>query len=63
MKKICLIFVGGGLGNQMFQYACARNKALQEKKELIMLGNMFSQDPDNRNFRLSKLNGTGLFID
>lgn len=55
-KKICLVFVGGGLGNQMFQYACARNKALCEGKELVLLGNMFKVDPDKRTYRLDCLN-------
>ena len=55
-KQNYLIFLGGGLGNQMFQYAAARAIQLENGGELILVTHLFEQDPDNRIYRLDKLN-------
>ena len=55
-KHNYLIFLGGGLGNQMFQYAAARAIQLENGGDLVLVTHFFDQDPDNRTYRLNKLN-------
>ncbi|WP_300156630.1 alpha-1,2-fucosyltransferase [Solidesulfovibrio sp.] len=51
-NKICLK-LQGGLGNQMFQYAAAKNISLLTNTPLVLDISSFSDDPLSRKYRLS----------
>ena len=53
-----IVELGGGLGNQMFQYACGRKLAISNKTELI-LDTTFLWKDKLRNYNLNMFNIKG----
>lgn len=58
MKKKIYLYLCGGLGNQLFQYAAARNLAIKNNAELILdtKSGFVTDFRDHWEFSLSKLN-------
>ena len=56
MKKKIYLYMCGGLGNQLFQYATAKNLALQNNRELYVdyITGFWTDFRDFRKFELNK---------
>ena len=50
------VIIYGGLGNQMFEYACARAYAVEKKDDLILNTSFFNGDRFQRQFSLLNFN-------
>ena len=63
MKRKTFAYLTGGLGNQMFQYAFARNYSEIHNRDLVLdRWSGFIRDKEyNRKFELGKLNITGRY--
>ena len=67
MKKSVIIYIKGGIGNQIFQYAFARALALRHNRELYLdtsslegrRGNKYRKTYEGHHYRLNKYSITG----
>ena len=57
------INIGGGLGNQLFQYATARSLAYKNNKKLVLDVSFFENIPTNDTARDFKINHFNIKVD
>lgn len=56
VNKIIELMLSGGLGNQMFEYACARSQQLDYGGEIVINTSLYESDRYGRQFSLERLN-------